>query len=91
MQPGPPGELPRLTCGFGMVVYLEKGKETNLDGSVKSDCCVTLHLSSLRRTVGTPHSSRFVPQSGRAFYETVSLTAFYDDVNLGFMPDSKLA
>lgn len=25
----------------------------------KSDLCVTLHFSSLRRTVSTPHSSRF--------------------------------
>jgi len=42
----------------------------------KSDCCVTLHLSSLRRTICTSHSSSFASLAFGAFYETVSFDGF---------------
>jgi hypothetical protein len=40
--------------------------------------CVTLHLSSLRRTVGTPHSSRFTNLAFGTFYFAVPFLTSYE-------------
>jgi hypothetical protein len=37
-----------------------------------------MHLSSLRRTVSTPHSSRFARLASGAFYLAVLLMTFYE-------------
>ena len=58
---------------------------------IKSDIGVTLHPSSLRRTVSTPHSLRTRKPWSRAFYESVGNAAFYEFINLKSWPLKKEA
>jgi hypothetical protein len=55
---------------------------SNYDGFVKKSICgVALHLSSLRRTISTTHSSRFARLAAGAFYCAVHLMTSYDSIN----------
>jgi len=54
----------------------------------KSICGVALHLSSLRRTISTPHSSKFARLAPGAFYCVVFLWTFYESITFGSTQDS---
>ena len=65
------GRQPVMMCGNFQIWRLRK----------KSICCVTLHLSSLRRTLSTPHSSRFASLAYGAFYFVVWIKGFYETIS----------
>jgi hypothetical protein len=46
-------------------------------------CDVALHLSSLRRTISTPHSSIFARLAPEPFYCAVHPMTFYEIINHG--------
>ena len=56
----------------------------------KSDICVVLHLSSLRRTLSTPHSSRFARLDLELFTKPSEFRLFYEWIKNNQMPKFSL-
>ena len=70
---------------FITMIFVDRHYKLLLDGFVKSPTSALRFISlSLRRTLGTPHDTKFARLEFEAFYFAIAISTFHEFVKIDY-------